>query len=159
MKQLSVIWLMVLATAVMAAEKPYNEKADAKADIKQALAAATADKVPVIVVFGANWCEDCQALNQAMTKGTSAPLLAKDFKIVKVDVSVKQGKFDKNEDVAKSYGVPLEKGIPAVVILSADNQVLYATKAGELSDAHKMGEKGIYNFFKEKVTPLAAGKN
>jgi hypothetical protein len=37
-------------------------------------------------------------------------------------------------------------------ILSPKNQVLYATRAGELADAGNMGESGIYEFFK-KVTP------
>jgi len=88
-----------------------------------------------------------------MKNGASAPLLARDFKIVKVNV----GRFDKNVDIAKSYGVPLDKGIPAVAILSAKNEVLYATRAGELANARKMGDKGIYEFFK-KVTAAATAK-
>ena len=79
-----------------------------------------------------------------MEKGTSASLLARDFKIVKIDV----GRMDKNLEVAHSYGVPVTNGIPAVAIISARNEVLYATKEGELSNARKMGEAGIYKFFK-----------
>ena len=128
--------------AAVAADGPYNETADAKADIAAALTQAAAQHTPVIVVFGANWCGDCKMLDAAMKHGASAPLFAKDFKIVKVNV----GRFDKNVDVAKSYGVPLEKGIPAVAILSNDNKVLYATRAGELADAQSMGEDGVYKF-------------
>src|SRR5689334_16963399 len=72
------------ASAAMAAEHPYNESADAKLDIQQALAAAT--NGPVLVVFGANWCGDCRALDAAMKNGASAGLLARDFKVVKVNV-------------------------------------------------------------------------
>jgi len=126
----------------MAAEHPYNESADAKLDIQQALAAAT--NGPVLVVFGANWCGDCRALDAAMKNGASAGLLARDFKVVKVNV----GHFDKNVELAKSYGVPLEKGIPAVAIISARNEVLYVTREGELANARKMGDDGIYQFFK-----------
>jgi protein disulfide-isomerase len=100
------------------------------------------------VIFGANWCGDCKALDMAIKQGASAPLIAKEFKVVKVDV----GRFDRNVDVAQSYGVPLKKGIPAVVVLSPKNQVLYVTREGELADAGKMGESGIYEFFR-KVTP------
>ena len=89
-------------------------------------------------------------LDAAMKSGASAPLLSRDFKIVKVNV----GRFDKNVDVAKSYGVPLDKGIPAVVILSPENKVLYVTKEGEVANARKMGEDGVYEFFK-RVTALA----
>jgi thioredoxin 1 len=67
------------------------------------------------------------------------------------------GHFDQNVEIAKLYGVPLEKGIPAVVILSASNEVLYATRGGELASARKMGDKGIYEFFK-RVTASAVPK-
>ncbi len=92
-------------------------------------------------------------LDHAMKNGASAALLSRDFKIVKVNV----GHFDKNLDVAKSYGVPLEKGIPAVVIISTNNAVLYATREGELANARKMGDNGIYEFFK-RVTASATAK-
>jgi thioredoxin 1 len=154
MKILSVVFFAFLAMTAVAADGPYNETADAKLDIKQALAAAAEAKTPVIVVFGANWCGDCMALDAAMHNGASAPLFTRDFKIVKVNV----GRFDKNLDVAKSYGVPLEKGIPAVVIISARNEVLYATKDGELANARTMGDKGIYDFFKRVTASATAQK-
>jgi thioredoxin 1 len=153
MKTLYALCFVFLAVAAMAAEGPYNEAADARLDIKQALAQATVAKTPVIVVFGANWCGDCQMLNKAMKTGSSAPLLAHDFQIVEVNV----GRFDKNKDIAEEYGVPLEKGIPAMVILSNQNQVLYATRGGELADARRMGEDGIYNFLK-RVTAAALAR-
>jgi protein disulfide-isomerase len=143
--------LFMSVAAATAADRPYNETADAKLDIKQALAAPT--NTPVIVVFGANWCGDCLALEAAMKHGACATLLARDFKIVKVDV----GHFDKNADVAKSYGVPLEKGIPAVAIISPGNAVLYVTREGELANARKMGDDGIYQFFK-RVTASSKQK-
>lgn len=135
---------LLLSLMTHAAEGPYDEKADAKAQIRQALAAATATGTPVIVVFGANWCGDCKMLDRAMKEGATAPLIAREFKVVKVDV----GKFDRNLDVAESYGVPLKKGIPAVAIVTAGNKAIYATKAGELADARKMGDNGIYEFFR-----------
>jgi protein disulfide-isomerase len=143
----------LLVAAATAAGSPYNESADAKLEINQALTQAAAANTPVIVVFGANWCGDCKMLDSAMTSGASAPLLSRDFKIVKVNV----GHFDKNLDIARSYGVPLEKGIPAVVIISSKNEVLYATREGELANARKMGDKGIYEFFK-RVTASSAAK-
>jgi len=92
-------------------------------------------------------------LDIAMKNGASAPLIAKDFKIVKVDV----GRVDKNLDVAETYGVPLKKGIPAVAIISSSSEVLYVTKEGELSNARKMGDQGIYDFLK-RVTAEATAK-
>ena len=150
MQRLLAIPALILAIACHAAEGPYNEYADARAEINQALSQATKTGVPVLVVFGANWCGDCKVLDMAMKHGASAPFVAREFKVVKVDV----GKFDRNVGIAESYGVPLKSGIPAVVILSPKNQVLYVTRAGELADARNMGETGIYEFFR-KVTPGA----
>ena len=152
MKMLRLIPCLLLALTAIAADSPYNETADAKLDIKQALTRAATAKTPVIIVFGANWCGDCKMLDSAMKNGASAPLLSRDFRMVKVNV----GHFDKNLDVARSYGVPLQKGIPAVAIVSSGNKVLYVTKEGELANARKMGDSGIYEFFKAVTASVTA---
>lgn len=133
----------VLSCGVLAASGPYDDAADAKAQINSALAAASKAKVPVLLVFGANWCGDCKVLDMSFQKGAAAGLIAKHFRVVKVNV----GRFDQNLDVAESHGVPLKQGIPAVAVLSHQGQVVYATRAGELSEAGKMGDKAIYDFF------------
>ena len=142
----------VLATRAVAAPLPYDESADAKAALQQALVAAKSDQVPVLVIFGANWCEDCRALDSALKTGRNAEQVAHEFKVVKVDV----GRFDRNLELSHAYGDPIRKGIPAAVVLSADNQVLYATRAGELADARRMSESGIYDFFSGVVRKAKA---
>ena len=143
----------LLATFAYAAPLPYDETADAKAAVRQALDAARATQRPVLVIFGANWCPDCRALDQALQTGKNAELIKQEFKVVKVDV----GRFDRNLDLAQAYGNPIKKGIPAAVVLSPDNKVLYATRLGELADARHMSETGIYDFFK-RVTQAAKEK-
>ena len=150
MKRLLAIPLFLFVLAVHAADGPYNEAADARQEIRQALADAAQTGKSVIVVFGANWCGDCKVLDIAMKQGSSAAFVAREYRVVKVDV----GRFDRNVAVAESYGVPLKNGIPAVVILSPANKILYVTRAGELADARSMGENGIYEFL-HKVTPRA----
>jgi len=156
MKSSLALCALLLSTAAIAAapDGPYDEAADARSDIRQALSVAGASKSSVVVVFGANWCADCRMLDAAMKTGSSAALFARDLKVVKVDVA----KFNKNVDVAESYGVPLKKGIPAVVILSPDNAVVYATRGGELADARQMGDGGILQFFRQ-VTAGAKPKS
>ena len=139
--------LAACAWSANATEWPYNEKADANADVLQALKAAQADHKKVLLVFGANWCKDCRVLDQAM-HGSSQSLIEGKFDVVKIDV----GNFDKNLDLAERYGNPIKMGIPAVVVVSADNQVLYSTMGGELADARSMGEQGIYEFLSQKLT-------
>ncbi len=140
------------AALAQAASLPYDESADAKAAVQQALTASQADQRPVLVIFGANWCEDCRALDKSLHTGRNAELVGGEFRVVKVDV----GRFDRNLDVSKAYGDPIKKGIPAAVVLSADNKVLYATKAGELADARRMSDTGIYTFFENVVQTARA---
>lgn len=136
--------LLASGIAAQAAPTPiYNEAADAKAEIRATLDEAAKARLPVLVVFGANWCGDCKMLDATMKHGPSAPLIAKSFKVVKVDV----GRFDHNVDIADGYHVPLKKGIPAVAVLSPQGKLLYATEGGELADARKMGDQGVYDFF------------
>lgn len=149
MKFFYALFIVFLVTAATAADSPYNESADARLEIKQALTQPAATRIPVIIVFGANWCGDCKMLDSAMKNGASAPLLSRNFKIVKVNV----GHFDKNLDVAKAYGVPLQMGIPAVAIIATNNQVVYVSREGELANARKMGDDGIYEFFKRVTAP------
>ena len=83
--------LALVACTASAAEWPYNEKADAAADVQHALGAARADHKNVLLVFGANWCKDCRDLDKAL-HGSSAALIDGKFHVVKIDV----GNFDKN---------------------------------------------------------------
>jgi len=129
-----------------AAGMPYDEGADANAQLQRALAAARADRNDVLVVFGANWCPDCRELDKALN-GSSHALIAGHFEVVKVDV----GRFDKNLELANQYGNPIKMGIPAVVVLTADNRIVYSSKGGELANARKMGDTGIYDFLSSHV--------
>jgi protein disulfide-isomerase len=121
----------------------YEEGADAEAALRTTLAEAAQVQRPVLVVFGANWCGDCRMLDASFKTGPSAPLIARQFKVVKIDV----GRFDRNVTIAERYRVPLKKGIPAVAVLSPEGKLLYATEGGELANARKMGDQGVHDFF------------
>jgi thioredoxin 1 len=148
--------LLLIATASVcmlanAAPWPYDEKADAARDVQHAVAAAQSDHKQVLLVFGANWCPDCRALDKAM-HGSSQHLIESRFEVVKIDV----GNFDKNLELAKRYGNPIAKGIPAVVVLGAADQVIYSTRNGELANAGQMSEQGIFAFLSQKVAVASA---
>ncbi len=148
MKKLLLPLVLALSAGLASAvDRPYNPDADAKADIRAALAQAAAAKQPVLLIFGANWCEDCQALDHALKTGRNAELIAKDFKVVKIDV----GHFDHNKDITDAYGNATGKGIPSAIIVSPDNRILFATRAGELANAREMSADGVYEFFAKAV--------
>lgn len=154
MKRLIALPILMLAMALHAGEAPYNEAADAKAEVQQAIAQAAGANQSVLVVFGANWCPDCRVLDAAFKTGPTAPLVAKEFKVVKVNI----GRYDRNTDLAQGYGIDLKKGIPTVAILSSKGDVIYTTKESELADARHMGDDGILKFF-EKAAADAKPKS
>jgi thioredoxin len=140
-----------ISLAAAAASLPYDDAADAHAALERGQSEARSQRKDVLVIFGANWCEDCRDLDKAM-HGSSASLIDSRFVVVKIDV----GNFNKNLDLAKRYGNPIQKGIPAAVLLTPGDQVLYSTKAGELANARRMGDRGIYDFF-SKILPPQSG--
>jgi thioredoxin 1 len=154
MRRIVLCLLAGIGAALFAVPRPYDKSVDAKAAVHQAFDAAWSSHLPVLIVFGANWCEDCRTLDAALQKDQSAALVAGSFQLVKVDV----GNFDRNLDLAATYGNPIKKGIPAAVVVSADNRLLYATKAGELANARRMSETGIYEFFKQVSQGEASSK-
>lgn len=143
LKRIVGMLLYACAVAAGAAELPYNEKADARADLVRAMAQAKDQHKNVLVVFGANWCHDCVELDRAL-HGSNAARIDAAFVVVKINV----GNFDRNIDLAQSYGNPIRKGIPSAVMLTPDNAVLYATTGGELANARRLGETGIFDFFR-----------
>ena len=145
MKSLALALCLVFSSGGFAATtelppKPvYNEQADARAELNLALASAQAKQKNVLVVFGANWCADCLALERKMSTGSLAAHVDKRFVVLKVNV----GRFDRNTDLAAQMGVPLKKGIPAVAVLKQGGEVQSATGGGELADARSMGDAAV----------------
>lgn len=134
----------VAAPLAHAAAGPYDEAADAHKDVQAAFEAAAKAQRPVLVIFGANWCADCRALDTALKAPANADMISKEFVVVKVDV----GNFDRHLDIAERYGNAIKKGIPAAAVLSPQQALLYTTKGGELANARKMSDTGVYDFFR-----------
>ena len=60
----------------------YSDTADAKAEIRQALATATREHKRVLLDFGGNWCGDCQVLHIYLHDPGNASLLQNNFVLV-----------------------------------------------------------------------------
>jgi protein disulfide-isomerase len=143
-----------LATTAYAATGAYDEAADAKADVQRAIDASARTQRPVLVIFGANWCKDCRALDAALKAPANAELIGKEFVVVKVDV----GNFDRHLDIAERYGNPIKKGIPAAAVLSPKQELIYTTRGGELANAREMSETGVYDFFHQVAANAKGSK-
>src|SRR5208337_1291752 len=120
----------------------YSASADAHAEIEEALEKATAEHKRVIVVFGANWCYDCHALDAAFHRSDLAPILAANYEVVHVDI----GRGNKNQDLMKQYEVPMKRGIPGLAVLDADGKLVYSQKNGEFENARALAPEDLVAF-------------
>ncbi len=149
------ILTLTLATAMAAAsavcfaqsvkkeKEIYNETADARAEIKEALEKATEEHKRVIVVFGANWCFDCHVLDKAFHSSDLAPIIAANYEVVHVDTG-KKG--EKNQDLMTKYEVPVKRGIPGLAVLDADGKLVYSQKNGEFENARALNPEDFLAF-------------
>ena len=134
----------------------YSETADAKAEIGAAISAAAREHKHVILDFGANWCGDCQLLNIYFHDPSNAGVLQANYILVDVNI----GKFDKNLDIAKKYDVPLNKGVPALVVLDGQGHVLTAQRSGEFENMRKLDTSAVMAFLEKwKPKTRVANKN
>jgi thiol:disulfide interchange protein len=131
----------------------YSEKADAHAEIREALEKATAEQKRVIVVFGANWCYDCHVLDTAFHRSDLAPILSANYEVVHVDI----GKGEKNQDLMKQYEVPMKRGIPGLAVLDADGKLVYSQKNGEFENARALAPEDFLAFL-NKWKPVAQSR-
>ncbi|HKT11096.1 MAG TPA: thioredoxin family protein [Terriglobia bacterium] len=126
-----------------ASQQIYDTQADARQDIAAAISRASKTGRNIVLVFGANWCPDCHALDAQMHRPDLARLIARDFVVVNIDV----GRFDKNLDVGEKYGVPIRKGIPAIAVLDPRGKLLYSQNQGQFENARAMSYQDFVEFF------------
>jgi thioredoxin 1 len=123
---------------------PYDESADADADIATALATAGTEGKRVLMVFGANWCPDCRALGVAMTEPDVHALVDAAFVVTHVDI----GRWDRNMDLVRHWIDRKKPGIPSVVVANPDGTIVYATRKGEAARARRMDKPQFLEFFR-----------
>src|SRR5215203_7093582 len=100
---------------------------NARASVDVARAQASQEGKRVAVVFGADWCPDCDAFKKALGHRLVAPVVDPNYVIVKVTV----GDRNRNLDLMEEYGMSVDHGIPAVAILDPDGSVVASQREGE----------------------------
>jgi thiol:disulfide interchange protein len=120
----------------------YSAEANPRADIAAALQQAKHEHKRVILDFGGDWCGDCQVLDIYFHQSPNVELLDKHFLVVHIDI----GHMDRNVDIAQKYGVPLNKGVPALAVIDAKGNVLYSQKTGEFESMRYMHSDSVTEF-------------
>ena len=128
--------VVMLLSPIAPARQPYDEIADARAEIARMLECARAEQKPLVLMFGANWCPWCRDLDRLLeTDKTLAPLA--DSILLRLNISV--GDYDRNLDLAAEYGLRDidDTGIPMLVVLHPDGSLAGVKNSDEfVVDGH-----------------------
>jgi hypothetical protein len=73
---------------------------------------------------------------------TNRPILEANFVLIHVNI----GKMDANLYIAQEYEVPLNRGVPALAVLSEDGKLLYSQKSGEFEAMSRMESSAVTQF-------------
>jgi thioredoxin 1 len=120
----------------------YPDPSQARADLAAALKTAAATHKRVLIDFGGNWCGDCQVLDIYFHDNANRAILESNFVLVHINI----GHMDENVDLAKRYDVPLEKGVPALAVLSENGKLLYSQRGGEFEAMRRMESSSVTQF-------------
>jgi thioredoxin 1 len=131
-----------ILTPVTEKKDLYPADVDAKKEIAAALKISARDHKRVLLIFGGNWCYDCHVLDRALHEGAAGKIVKESFVLVHVDI----GEADKNLDLTKLYEIPLDKGVPAVSVLSSEGKLLYSSGNAEFEAARTMMRKDLVAF-------------
>jgi thiol:disulfide interchange protein len=143
-KILALAALMVLAagSARSASREIYPDPAQAQVDLAAALKTAAAGHKRILLDFGGNWCPDCIVLDGYFHDPANRAILEANFVLVHVNIGMK----DANLDIAEQYEIPIEKGVPALAVLSENGKLLYSQKSGEFEAMRRMESSAVTQF-------------
>jgi thioredoxin 1 len=134
--------VLTTGTASPANRNIYPAPSQAKTEITAAIKAATATHRRVLLDFGGNWCPDCIVLDSYFHNPANRPILDANFVLVHVNI----GHMDENLDIASQYQVPIEKGVPALAVLTENGKLLYSQKNGQFESMRSLQSSAVTQF-------------
>jgi len=139
---IAALLVLVAGPAQSASRIVYPDPSQASVEIAAALKTAAATHRRVLLDFGGNWCGDCQVLDLYFHDEKNLPILNANFVLVHVNI----GHMDENVEIARKYDVPLERGVPALAVLSDHGKLLFSQKKGEFEAMRRMESSSVTEF-------------
>ena len=122
----------------------YPDPAQARADLAAALKTAAATHKRILLDFGGNWCGDCQVLDLYLHDPANRPIMEANFVLVHINIGVSG--INNNFDLAQQYEVPLDKGVPALAVLTDKGKLLYSQRNGQFEAMRRMELSEVTKF-------------
>jgi thiol:disulfide interchange protein len=139
---LAILLAVSAGSASSASREIYPAPAQAKVELAAALKTAAASHKRILLDFGGNWCPDCIVLDGYFHDPANRQIIEANFVLVHVNI----GKMDENLEIAEKYGVPLDKGVPALAVLDEKGKLLYSQKSGEFEAMRRMQSSSVTKF-------------
>ena len=124
---------------------PYERVDLSESDLISFIDSTINNKKQPVVIFGANWCPDCRILSAVLDLKTVNEYMNDNFEILYIDL----GRYDINMSLMEFFDIMPQQGIPRVVILNEDKEVLNIKDTGEWTTARSRTKQEIFNYFQE----------
>lgn len=138
--KLSITGLQQLPIVTM---RPYDEKADANAQVDRAFANAKKSGKRVLIDLGGNWCPDCIVFANFIKLPEMRRFMDAHYEVAMVDV----GRFDRNLQVPARFGFKTRlKGVPMLIIATPDGKLVNRDDVFATTSASSMTPKALADY-------------
>ncbi len=123
--------------------QPYDEAANADAQVAAAFARAAKSHKRVLIDLGGNWCVDCLVLSNFLRLPEMRRFMETHYEEVLVDV----GRFNRNLQIPARFGITKRlEGVPALLIATPDGKLVNGDKIFATADAHNMTPQALADY-------------
>ena len=140
--------------------QPYDPGLDADAAVDEALVRAAQTDRLVLISMGGNWCPDCRVLSGMMKTGALADYIDDRFEVVRVDVgrpvAAETGGgfagYERNRAVAERFGQGAFEGVPTLLIVTPEGEVLNANEPSIFRNARDRNPQDLADYLHRYVS-------
>jgi thiol:disulfide interchange protein len=122
----TIVWLSFSCLVATLLVARFHNQDGARSAIDDALSSAHTAHKSLMVEFGAEWCNDCQALSRELQQEPLKTCVDKSVNRLKIDV----GEFNRNLDTASRLGIDIKNGVIPTAVFFSPATSLSTTKIG-----------------------------
>lgn len=148
-RALALTFLLILTAPVLADDdiRPFDESADAVADVTAALERARGAGHRVIIVLGGNWCHDSIGFASHMASEAMQPVL-EHYELVYVDVGMR----NRNQDIPARFGLPVIYATPTILVVDPVLGLVNGPSAHDWGNAYSRPTSDAVEYFTTYAT-------
>ena len=124
---------------------PYDEKVVDSLQLDEFIDLSISKGKQPVVIFGGNWCPDCRILEGTLAMPTIKKFLQQHYQVMHIDI----GRYDRNMELMNHLNIESKKGVPRVVILDLEKNIMNSSTSSEWTTARDRKQQEIYNYFQK----------